>query len=55
MSHTDKLSIVQITEVTAQQNKMNLKNGESICRLMSVNRFLLSNSVNNVYLNVLLW
>ena len=47
MPHTDKLSIFQITEVTAQQHKVNLKNGESICRLMSVNRVLLSNSVKN--------
>ena len=48
MSHTDKLSIVQnLAEVTAQQHKVNLKNAESICRLMSVNRVLLSNSVNN--------
>ena len=42
MSDTDELA-----EVTTQQHKLILNNGESICRLMSVNRVLLSNSVNN--------
>ena len=36
-----------LAEVTAQQHKVNLNNGKSICRLMSVNHVLLSNSVNN--------
>ena len=53
MSHTDVThrKIIHcsnnLAEVTAQQHKVNLKNGEYICRLMSVNRVLLSNIVNN--------
>ena len=36
-----------LAEVTAQQHKVNLKNGKSYCRLWLEKRVLLSNSVKN--------